>query len=285
MPIRIAHPTDGRRPCWRRALPHARRRAGALLGAAIALTAILGCERAPMQPRARALASMTQAQAAFPSWRQGFDHGTEGWIDASTAGPEGWCGSIERRDRSSSSRGSGHAAVEQTTCNEFWATHGFSTSGPYSPGAGYSNDWPTGGYVTDLDIYLDPHGSPPTEFVYAVSFALLDEAPPENLRYLLIPVSASGDALDVVGHEVGEAGWYTFRMRFGSDAGQLSATFELRPRQGPVSFSVPMTMTAFTGQDLALFAASTVGTGYVWFVAIADGLQLLIDEHQVRRGA
>lgn len=247
------------------------------------------CQERPttpdLGPQPQALsASMMNSNAQFRTWHQGFNHGIEGWIDGSIQGFDGWCGTIAARDRSSDmvpSAGRGFAVVSAGACNDFWITNGFAASGPYSPGSGYSTVFPPGGYVMDLDIYLDPDASPATTFLKAISFVPLDVG---GLRYFLVPVTQSNGSLLVSGYEVTQAGWYRFRHVFGDDGGNLAVRFELARAHGPTLFAQDQTTTAFTGEPTSSFASSSVGSGYIWFVDIAAGLELAIDEHKVHSG-
>ncbi|MGH7571080.1 MAG: hypothetical protein ACREMK_04460 [Gemmatimonadota bacterium] len=262
--------------------------------------AVAGCEQTPTEPDQSLSdgiladapsAATADANGPFPSWKQGFNHGTGGWIDASTAeGPAGWCGDITQVDKKDGalkpSAGSGYAVVESGGCNDFWKMQGFLGSAPFSPGAGHSGFFPPSGYVMELDIYLDPGSSP--GFTYVASMEMLDGDPTplclgNGFCYFGAVVAKSGGGLTVAGQDVTEAGWYTFRYVFGSDNGQLSVSFELIPRHAPALFSVPLTATFFTSAPTSSFGVANVSSGYVWFVTIDAG-QLAIDEHQVRRG-
>ena len=228
--------------------------------------------------------SMMQSNAPFALWYQGFETGTEGWVTDDVAGPAGWCGDIEVvRDASMASAGRSFAVVSFGSCNAFWQNNGFSASGPSGLGAGILMPFPRGGYVMELDIYLDPSWTAGNGFTLAVSLYLLDRPFPQGFRYVMVPVTADGVGLHVAGRPVDDAGWYTFRYRVGSDGGQLALEFELADH-GQTLFSMPLATTAFTGEDTDSFTASNVGSGYFWFAAIADGLDLPIDEHRVRRG-
>lgn len=267
-------------------------------GAAAILFLLLfpGCEGDPVatdpDPTVQAEASasgMIQSMADFPTWRQGFEDGTSGWLGEEIAGAGGWCGMIEAVDGNASalapSAGRHYATVSYGDCNEYWAEHGFAEgSGPYSPGAGYAGAFPASGYVMELDVYLDPAWTAENPFVYSVSFQLLDEVYPDNFRYLFVPVTNRGGMLEVAGRPVSEAGWYTFRHRFQDEDGHLAVEFELA-RHGKALFTMPASTTTFTAEDLSSFDASNVGNGYTWFVAIAPDLDLPIDEHRIRRGS
>jgi hypothetical protein len=224
------------------------------------------------------------AQGVWPAWQQGFEQDTSGWYGSSTRGPLGWCGEITRYERGAGpaipSAGAGYAVVENGDCNEYWTDNGWAASAPYAPFGGYSDSWPQSGFVTELDIYLDPNWEDGTAFTYSVSAHLLSE---NEFRYFLFPVAKESAGLQVSGHEVSEAGWYTFRVSFQDEGGQLAVDFELA-RHGQVLFAHPVAATAFTGEQTSSLAVSNVGTGYSWFVFLSEGLELPIDQHMYRPG-
>lgn len=216
---------------------------------------------------------------------QDFEASVAGWFTDETAGPEGWCGDIRRETGTSpvaASDGSGFALVEHGACNAFWRENGFPSSGPFGVFGDFTTTFPEGGFVYDLDIYLDPAWSAGPDgslFTYAVSVVMLDQGFPEGLRYFFLPVTKASGSLQVAGSPVNEAGWYTFRHRISDQGGSLRIGFEL-DRDGRVVASQPITTTALSGESTSSFDASNVGTGYAWFVAIRDGLALPIDEQE-----
>lgn len=254
-------------------------------------------------------ASLLNSNAPFKNWHQGFNQGTAGWFGSETMGPLGWCGEIEQSAGGvGPSAGRAYATVAQSGCNAFWTpifTSDFRT-GPWAPGpdfAGFSTVWPNGGFVVELDIYLDPTwtaaeldpgsfilGPGGTVFTYAVSVREL--ASPANafgsFRYFGVPVIADGGKLLIFGREVSEAGWYTFRHVIGNDSGHLAVDFELAERRGGTLFTIPVvtTTTLFgePGETVSDLSATDFGSGYIWFLSISPGLDLPIDEHRVRRG-
>jgi hypothetical protein len=235
---------------------------------------------------------MMNSAAPFRAWHNDFEHGTDGWYHANTPGALAWGGTITPMDRHGSavapSTGAGYAVVEVGGCVPAWAI--FEPSGPYSPGAGYSTTFPSGGYVQELDVYLDPAWADGTGFTYVGSFALLDNG---ELRYFFIPVTKSGGALMVGGLQVTEEGWYTFRHVFGSgDGGELMATFQVA-RRGRTLHEASLTTTAYTGEPTASFQTGNVGSGYIWFDSYPASFfgtefyaspVLAIEEHRVRPG-
>jgi hypothetical protein len=223
------------------------------------------------------------AQGVQPAWQQSFERGTDGWIGNETAGPNGWCGEVTRHERGSGpvapAKGQAYAVVEHGECNEHWAPTFGEGSAPYSPLGGYSDSWPQSGHVTEVDIYLDPGWEDGTSFTYASSIRELASG---DFSYFVIPVAKDSGSLTVAGHEVSEAGWYTFRFEFGDEDGQVAVDFELADK-GRILFSKSITQTlgevATSSLDTADF-----GTGYVWFVQISDGLELPIDHSKYRPG-
>lgn len=264
----------------------------------------------------RMLAPMANSNAEFVTWRQGFEHGTAGWYDAATTGPVGWCGGIKTvqgRGKGgmapAPSAGRGYATVEAGGCNEFWSMMGVLGGAPYGPGPDqilYSGSWPKAGYVTELDIYLDPAWSgvyqgnfeffgysPDTLVQFAATiFPTNPDAEPIHTgpHYFVTVDAVPGEmALMVAGHRVEDAGWYRFRFIFSDVAGDAWVDFELDARKGgnlavieglePVELFGPV-QSPYMG-DLP---TAEYGSGHVWFFDVAGGLKLPIDEHRVRRG-
>jgi hypothetical protein len=269
----------------------------------------------------------TNSAASFINWHQGFEHGTDGWYDASTEGPLGWCGSIEQvtpenrgKANLKPSTGRSFATVEFGVsalggCNKFWTDvlEGLLQSAPYGPGpdlALYSDSWPQAGYVTELDIYLDPAwsgvyfgnftfagDSPDTIVQFGATIFPLDYTPGKAHTgpHYFVNVDGAEDALIVAGHEITTAGWYTFRFLFSDEAGKVRVDFELDDAKGgrlahidavaPVDLWGPVKLPypGLPDSRPELFTFE-YGSGHVWFFDIATGLKLPIDEHRVRRG-
>lgn len=252
--------------------------------------------------------SIELSEAPFPAWHQGFEKGVEGWFDAGTPGDLGWCGSIAPGTRGSGpvapSAGHGYAKVAGGPCNAFWSGLGVPFGAPYAPGparALYSATWPRAGYVTELDVYLDPAWSgaftgtfsPGSLVQYAATIFPRDpDAEPFHTgpHYIVTVDAVPGRAaLSVLGQEVTEAGWYTFRFRFDEVEGRVRAGFDLRARNGRTLASVSeIAPVELLGPVQVPFSrpllASEYGSGHVWFFDIAFGLELAIDEHRVRPG-
>lgn len=250
-----------------------------ILALTIALTlALAGCDSTGPDPDKPSLQ---------PVFQQSFDDGTSGWLTDETSGSEGWCGDITHVSTDtgsvSPSAGSGYAVAEHGACNDYYVDNGFPSSGPYGPFGEYSDEWPTGGFAGALDVYLNPNWSAGPEgsvFTYAASIRLLGGEYPDNLRYFFIPVAKENGSLLVAGHEVTDAGWYTFRHVFSSKDGTLAVDFEL-VRDDQVLFTQAIPATAQSGEETSSFTVSNVGNGYAWFVAIRSGLRLPIDEHKL----
>jgi hypothetical protein len=261
----------------------------------------------------------TNSAAAFINWHQGFEHGTDGWYDAATDGLLGWCGSIQQvtpdnRGQAdvAPSAGRSFAKVATGFCNDYWgfAGAGIPFGAPYAPGpelALYSESWPRAGYVTELDIYLDPAWSEqgyvnnfagfgePLETIiqYGVTVFPLDYVPGtihSGPHYFVdVEADVANGILTVAGHEISEAGWYTFRFQLSDEAGSVHVGFELDDPKGgtlaridsvaPVELPGP-----FKFPYMEAVPTAEYGSGHAWFRDIAFGLQLPIDEHRVRRG-
>lgn len=275
-----------------------------LMVAGLFTLTLVGCEEVPTDATSsNSSSSMLNTNAPFPVLHQGFEHDTEPWVDQDVPGALGWCGTIERVDRGSGavmpSAGTGHAIVQDGACNEFWAGvfgEAF-TSAPASlhPDV-LSTTWPPSGFVQQLDIYLDPEGvDDGLVFLYANSLCVLAEddtcatsdtdASVFDFRYFAVAVTAEEDALSIAGHQVTEAGWYTFRHVFGSEAdGTLTVDFELR-QDGRTLATKSIEGTFLTEESTSAFDVGDLGSGYIWFVSIADGLELPIDEHRLLQGS
>lgn len=291
------------------------RRVGPLLGGLV-VVALAGCDDAPTAVDRADLAgdvtteasdaAAARSSSAFPNWTQGFNHDTEGWYGGETEGELGWCGTVERHDRGSGnvtpSAGRGYATVSQGPCNAFWAGQFgpdlVNAPGAYGPDfSNFSEEWPTAGFVQELDVYLDPdwEANPPpppsvnffappgTVLTYAATVRELS-ADPFVFHYFGVPVLPGGDGLSILGHDVTEAGWYTFRHVFRDENGRLAVDFELAERRGGTLFSEPIATEFYTGVPTADLVPADLGSGYVWFAAIAHGLEVPIDEHRMRPG-
>jgi len=250
--------------------------------------------------------SMVNSNAEFQVFHQVFNHNTHPWATNMDEGPTGWCGSIEHKDRRSGeispAIGSGYATVEHGTCNDFWAVAfpGL-TSGPATtlePGL-FSTKFPESGYVQQLDIYLDPEYNTGNEgFTFLdfigigdenVVFSFANTVGNQNQNILeaefeyFTTLVLKGDGYLIIGDfQVDEAGWYTFRHVFGSEDGSLTVDFELlQNRQLLYTESIDSSLFDIPTSSLN---TDDLGSAYLWFPTIADGVELPIDQHRLRRG-
>lgn len=256
------------------------------------------------------------ADSRAPSFKlnQGFENDTSGWYDQTQPGPLGWCGNVDRvgPDDASAippSAGRAYATASFGLCNGFWTASGVPFSAPYGPGpelSGVFKPWPTSGFVTDLDVYLDPAwsgnyfgnfqftGTPANVIVqYAATIFEADYMPGDihtGPHYFVDVEAVQGQsALTVAGHTVTEAGWYTFRFQYGDNAGNVQVNFQLIGGSGETLGQIDnISPTNLLGPFRTPFTdpITTAGysTGWVWFFDIAYGLALPIDQHQQRPG-
>lgn len=287
--------------------PLARSTSALVLAATVALAAcddqreVTGLEGDPAagSPEATAVESRVGSQAPFPGWNQVFNHDAAEWIGGDVEGAEGWCGSIELHDRATGpvepSAGRGYAVAVGGPCNGFWATvfGAEFRSGPFAGGTPLASAWPPSGWVTEMDVHLDPDAS----FDYYVAISLLDvrgEAPWDyledflpSIRYFEVPVRSDGGSVTVAGEAVGSTGWHTFRHRFGEGPdGELTVEFQLADRRGGVLFTRSVSHTSLfgmPGEAAADFDAENVGSAYVW-LHLAEDVELAIDRYRVRPG-
>ena len=224
----------------------------------------------------------------------GFEKNTAGWFDSSNGGD----GTITRRasgysngggyaDGIASATGNWHARLTGDSCDRTPATNCY---GPFTRWGGYSATFPTGGYLTQVDIYLDVDwskthldyrfdwdssindsngnflqdyvfnaGTNPTStggyFVNASTNATRSGAFPENPcpSPSAPPNTCRTPVLIMV------SGWYTFRHTFRNDAGSLAVDFDILQK------STGATVAHWT--ILPGHAISAVGGNrYGWFV-------------------
>lgn len=206
------------------------------------------------------------------------------------------------------SAGRGFALVTNDACNDDWSSEFGAefTSGPASdPNPDLlSSTSPVSGFVQELDIYLDPEypsgvsktifnsegdyspaGDEDVVFTYANSVCQSCELGPAfQPLYFGISVVKDSDHLLVDDYEVKKKGWYTFRQVFGSDVdGSLTVRFQLLKKGMPLHTKAIGT-TLLSGIQTNSLETESLGNGYIWFVSIADGLQLPIDENSMRPG-
>ena len=260
--------------------------------------------------------AMVNSNADFPVFHQIFNHNTHPWATKEDDGATGWCGSIEHKDRRSNGDispavGRGYATIMHGECNKYWGDDEEGefpglTSAPATtldPNL-ISTKFPASGYVQQLDIYLDPTydtGNDNDE-----SWTFLDLLPhidgdkvvfsfantvgdqnqnilEANFVYFATLVFKEEGNLKIEDFQINEAGWYTFRHVFGSDSdGKLTVDFELlKNRQLLYTESVD---NSLFGVPTSSLNTDDLGSAYLWFPTIADGVELPIDQHRLRRG-
>ena len=251
---------------------------------------------------------MVNSNADFPVFHQVFNHDTHPWATKMDGGETGWCGSIEHKDRRSNGDispvvGRGYATIMHGECNEFWdARLPGLTSAPATtlePGL-LSTKFPESGYVQQLDIYLDPEYDTGNEgFTFLdvaeidgenVVFSFANTVGNQNQNILeaefayfttLVLKDEHGN-LNIGDFQVDEAGWHTFRHVFGSEDGSLTVDFELL-QNGQLLYTESID-TSLLGVPTSSLDTHELGSAYLWFSTIADGVELPIDQHRLRPG-
>jgi hypothetical protein len=269
------------------------------VAAAVVVLLVAGCADTPeeltapvaSEDQATQAAPPVDTQAPFQGWTQTFNHGLAGWVTKEDPGLTGWCGTMSQVDRRESSNGMApspsvgraYAVVRHDECNDTYSGIFRDGSGPAAADADvvpHNDHFPTAGFVSELDVYLDPDWPEGTAFGYANSFQVLDEGWP-NFRYFMHDVVRSGSQLTVAGTPVHEAGWYTFSHRFTSADGQLHVEFELT-KGGQVLHSESIESTLLTLEAISSFPVSNVSNAYVWFVYLTPDLELPVDNQRIR---
>jgi hypothetical protein len=203
-----------------------------------------------------------RAAAPPAPYFNGFEQNTAGWFDITTVGdgtitrrPSGYSNGGQYADGIASATGKWHARLTGDACDHTAATNCF---GPFTRWGGYSSTFPTGGYLTQVDVYLDVEWSKthldyrfdwdssindnagnflqdyvfnagtnpaPTGgyFVNASTNATRSGAFPENPcpNPSTPPNACRTPVLITV------SGWYTFRHTFRDNAGQLAVDFDI----------------------------------------------------------
>lgn len=204
------------------------------------------------------------AQAVVPYF-QGFEVDKSGWFEFPntvtrvTSGTNGI----------TSSAGSYHATVA-----------GSGSFGAFTRFGGYSNIWPTGGFVTSLDIYLDTSWLDGTGFDYSVAANGTDG---NHQRDYIFHVGKVGSDLLVNGsnnsdfsanpsklenenggfnYTVSQSGWYTFEHVFYNQGGALAVDLNLLNSAGTELWSV----TRSNAGDL--IPSIVGGNRYGWFTFV-----------------
>lgn len=228
--------------------------------------------------------------AEFPTYHQGFNHDIHPWADNSMEGFWGWCGTVELENKKTSdikpSAGFGFATVEYGDCNTYWVENFGPESGPATFDAAlWSESWPDSGFIHELDIYLD---ADQYSFEDGLAFSYANSLYYPTLDYPFIYFGLNVELVDgmieVDGFEVPEEGWYTFRQVYGEDAeGHPKVDFELL-ENGKLLYTASLTETLFGNVPATSLMTEDLGSGYIWFPAIAEGVALAIDEYRLRPG-
>lgn len=227
--------------------------------------------------------------AEFPTFHQGFNADTHPWADNSMTGFWGWCGTVDLQNKKDSdlkpSAGVGYATVMFGSCNDYWTAEFGEASGPATFDAAlWSQSWPESGFIHELDIYLDADQYDlDNGLAFAYANSLYYSALAYPFIYFGLNVEKVDGTLEVNSFPVPEEGWYTFREVFGQDGnGNLTVDFELLD-DGKLLNSFPME-TTLGGNAASSYDAEALGSGYIWFPFIADGVELAIDEYRLRPG-
>ena len=230
--------------------------------------------------------------AAFPRWEQDFDTDAEEWVGDEVEGESGWCGTIEHQAADDGplepSVGDGYALAISGPCNEFY-TEIFGEdfrSGPFAADTPLAEEWPEGGYVMELDAYLDPDAETTFDLYNAISLLDVREADGlvASIRYFQTPVATDNGTVTVMGQEIDEPGWHTFRHTFSEGAdGGLAVEFTLE-RDGEEVFAAPIEetgeMDVEPGSPTSEFEATNVGSAYIW-MHVPEGTETPIDRYRV----
>ena len=248
-------------------------------------------------------ASPAQASAPPGPYFNGFEKNTNGWFgdNASTITrePSGYTNGGGYADGIASATGNYHArlglAPTAIICQSGSGPHPI-YRGPFTNWGGYSSTFPTGGYRTDLDIYLDvPWAQSHFDRRFDWSSAIND--PSGNFRRdfvfnagtnplgFVISAGNNGDRCGAdpadPGHqpiEIVNSGWYTFQHAFnGTQGGPLSVTFTITQK------STGTVVGTWTRSDPTDIIGSTVGGNrYGWFVQ--NEIQDLAIDNALRTG-
>jgi hypothetical protein len=133
---------------------------------------------------ALAVVLVSPASAAEPTYRNGFEIDTAGWLNAfggtitreasGFTNPGGYASTVP------SATGGFHARLDRTECFGETGAGGETAHcyGPLTRWGGYNTKWPVGGYTTQLDIYLDAAYATANPDTYGGNIACL--VPPGN---------------------------------------------------------------------------------------------------------
>ncbi|MGB7786005.1 MAG: hypothetical protein WBL27_07885 [Salinimicrobium sp.] len=237
----------------------------------------------------------TGSQIEFPSYQQDFSSNVLPWGDKDTGEEEaGWCGTIVQTDGTDAeiapSAGTGFATVRYGGCNTYWTENGFADgSGPATLDPTlFSQTWPENGFVHQLDVYLNPEDFE-DGMAFMIWFGIYYDALDYPFIYFGVNVDKqNGNLLVNSEYEVTDAGWFTFKQTYnkGND-GKLMVDFELQNDsqvvyQTGMSETIAQEPTSSYNIDDIYANGNVIGSGYMWFPAIASGVELAIDEYELR---
>jgi hypothetical protein len=275
---------------------------------AFRLTRVAGLERTATRPRGLllaaaalivllALASRAAADSPPGPYFNGFETNTSNWFGAITRVPSGYsAGAGSYAPGIPSGTGGWHARVSGDPC-----APPVPCSGPFTRWGGYSQTFPTGGYRTQIDIYLDvdwaiDHPDARFDFISAINnsagthlrdFVFNAGTDPSSAPGFYVnastnsqrhssfpenpcPAPASPPNVCRRPAHITDSGWYTFRHTFRDDGGVLAVDMDIFGGSGSVA-----NWTIHSGDSM-----STVGGNrYGWF-ANEEIPELAIDNSQ-----
>lgn len=254
-----------------------------------------------------------QADAPPAPFFNGFEKNTAGWFDGTNGGsgtitrrPSGYSNGGGYADGIPSAAGNWHARVTGDSCDRTPATN---CTAPFTRWGGYSSTFPQGGYLTQLDIYLDfnwsvgrvdyrfdwassinkSDGSFLRDFVFnagtnpdgsggffinASTNATRSGAFPENPCPNPGPASMPSNPCRTPAF-IATSGWYTFRHTFRNDGGFLAVDFDIFP----LGSSTPLAhWTIHAGDSMSIVG----GNRYGWIVM--DEIPDLAIDNSLRTG-
>jgi hypothetical protein len=225
-----------------------------------------------------AIAVAASGAIAAPTFQQGFETDTSGWLDGSDFAGYGTITRVASGTGGiASSSGSHHAVVAGTGSS--------GVSAPFTRYGGYSSVWP-GDFVASLDVYLDTSWALGTGFDFTSAISNQSGA---HLRDFIFHVTkdTSTQKLLVGGsnntnnavredletlnnYEVANSGWYTLQHVFRDAAGALAVDLNLLDDMGNVLFTETRTNNA------DLIATVVGGNRYGWFtfVNVSGGVEI-----------
>jgi hypothetical protein len=215
------------------------------------------------------MGSPARADAPPGPFFNGFEHNTNGWFDSTNGGdgtitrrPSGYSNSGGYADGITSAAGNWHARLIGSPC---FTPPNQDCTGPFTRWGGYTATFPAGGYLTQVDIYLDVSwaashpdtrfdwssaindntGSFRRDFVFNVSTQQLGDPGPSP--HFIVQTSTNAFRSGANPHfpcpnpvappnscrppiEITASGWYTFRHTFHDDgSGFLAIDFDIFP--------------------------------------------------------